>query len=31
MGAAGRRRAEEYFTAARIVPEYEALYRRVIR
>ncbi len=31
MGANGRRRAEECFTAARIVPEYEALYRRVIR
>ncbi len=30
MGERGRRRAEENFTAERIVPEYEALYRRVL-
>ena len=26
----GRERAQDLFTAARVVPEYEALYRRVI-
>ena len=31
MGASGRRRAEAEFTAEQIVPQYEALYRRVIR
>ena len=31
MGASGRRRAESEFTAEQIVPQYEALYRRVIR
>ena len=31
MGASGRRRAESEFTAAQIIPQYEALYRRVIR
>lgn len=30
MGARGRRRAEENFTADRIVPEYERLYRRIL-
>jgi L-malate glycosyltransferase len=30
MGERGRKRAEEYFTADRIVPQYEALYRRVL-
>lgn len=30
MGERGRRRAEEQFTALRIVPRYEALYRRVL-
>ncbi|MBA4135889.1 MAG: N-acetyl-alpha-D-glucosaminyl L-malate synthase BshA [Opitutus sp.] len=30
MGAAGRRRAREKFSAATIVPRYEALYRRVV-
>jgi N-acetyl-alpha-D-glucosaminyl L-malate synthase BshA len=30
MGESGRRRAERFFTAARIVPRYEALYRRVV-
>jgi N-acetyl-alpha-D-glucosaminyl L-malate synthase BshA len=30
LGANGRRRAENSFTAARVVPQYEALYRRVI-
>lgn len=29
LGAAGRRRAEELFTSEQIVPQYEALYRRV--
>ena len=29
MGAQGRRRAETHFTAEQIVPQYEALYRRV--
>jgi N-acetyl-alpha-D-glucosaminyl L-malate synthase BshA len=31
MGEAGRRRAREKFSAAAIVPLYEALYRRVVR
>ncbi len=31
MGAAGRQRAESLFTADQIVPQYEALYRRVVR
>jgi len=31
LGERGRQRAEANFTADRIVPEYEALYRRVIR
>jgi glycosyltransferase involved in cell wall biosynthesis len=31
MGRNGLERAKEYFTTARIVPQYEALYRRVIR
>ena len=31
MGANGRRRAESEFTAEQIIPQYEALYRRVIR
>ena len=30
MGEAGRERAEKLFTAARVVPQYEALYRRVL-
>jgi L-malate glycosyltransferase len=30
MGERGRQRAEEFFTAARIVPRYEALYHRVV-
>lgn len=30
LGAAGRRRAESHFSADRIVPQYEALYRRVL-
>lgn len=30
LGERGRRRAEENFTAERIVPRYEALYRRVV-
>jgi N-acetyl-alpha-D-glucosaminyl L-malate synthase BshA len=30
LGEAARARAEEYFTAARVVPRYEALYRAVI-
>jgi glycosyltransferase involved in cell wall biosynthesis len=30
LGARGRKRAEEHFTADRVVPEYEALYRRVV-
>ena len=30
MGERGRKRAEEFFTADRIVPQYEALYRRVL-
>jgi len=30
MGGRGRRHAESNFTAARIVPEYESLYRRVL-
>ena len=29
MGAAGRERAEAHFTADQVVPQYEALYRRV--
>jgi glycosyltransferase involved in cell wall biosynthesis len=29
-GERGRERAEELFTAARVVPQYEALYRRVL-
>lgn len=29
MGAAGRERARTHFSAARIVPEYEAFYRRI--
>jgi N-acetyl-alpha-D-glucosaminyl L-malate synthase BshA len=31
MGANGRRRAEREFTAEQIVPQYEALYRRIVR
>jgi L-malate glycosyltransferase len=31
MGASGRRRAEREFTAEQIVPQYEALYRRIVR
>jgi N-acetyl-alpha-D-glucosaminyl L-malate synthase BshA len=31
LGANGRRRAENEFTAEQIIPQYEALYRRVIR
>jgi len=31
MGAQGRRRAETHFTANQIVPQYEALYRRIAR
>jgi L-malate glycosyltransferase len=30
MGARGRERAEKLFTATRVVPQYEALYRRVL-
>jgi glycosyltransferase involved in cell wall biosynthesis len=30
LGERGRQRAEENFTAGRIVPEYEALYRRML-
>jgi hypothetical protein len=30
VGERGRERAEGLFTAARVVPQYEALYRRVI-
>jgi N-acetyl-alpha-D-glucosaminyl L-malate synthase BshA len=30
MGKRGRERAEELFTAVRVVPQYEALYRRVL-
>ncbi|HEX4630057.1 MAG TPA: N-acetyl-alpha-D-glucosaminyl L-malate synthase BshA [Chthoniobacterales bacterium] len=30
LGERGRKRAENLFTAARVVPQYEALYRRVI-
>jgi N-acetyl-alpha-D-glucosaminyl L-malate synthase BshA len=30
LGERGRARAEKYFTAARIVPQYEAVYRQVI-
>jgi N-acetyl-alpha-D-glucosaminyl L-malate synthase BshA len=30
LGARGRQRAAEHFTADRVVPEYEALYRRVV-
>lgn len=30
MGELGRQRAEKFFTAGRIVPQYEALYRRVL-
>ncbi len=30
LGRAGRERAESHFTAAQIVPQYEALYRRVL-
>jgi len=30
LGQRGRERAEELFTADRVVPQYEALYRRVI-
>ncbi len=30
IGEGGRKRAEELFTAGRIVPQYEALYRRVL-
>ena len=29
LGAAGRRRAEDLFDVDRVVPQYEALYRRV--
>ena len=31
MGEAGRQRAESHFTATRIVPQYESLYRRLAR
>jgi N-acetyl-alpha-D-glucosaminyl L-malate synthase BshA len=31
MGASGRRRAQSAFTAEQVIPQYEALYRRVIR
>jgi glycosyltransferase involved in cell wall biosynthesis len=31
LGESGRQRAEDNFTAERVVPEYEALYRRVGR
>ncbi|HEY3662727.1 MAG TPA: N-acetyl-alpha-D-glucosaminyl L-malate synthase BshA [Chthoniobacterales bacterium] len=30
LGEKGRRRAAEFFTADRVVPEYESLYRRVV-
>jgi N-acetyl-alpha-D-glucosaminyl L-malate synthase BshA len=30
IGERGRKRAEEFFTAGQIVPQYEALYRRVL-
>jgi L-malate glycosyltransferase len=30
IGERGRKRAEEFFTAGKIVPQYEALYRRVL-
>ncbi len=30
MGERGRDRAEEFFSADRVVPEYEALYQRVV-
>jgi glycosyltransferase involved in cell wall biosynthesis len=30
LGERGRARAEKYFTAANIVPQYEAVYRQVI-
>ena len=30
LGKRGRERAENLFTAARVVPQYEELYRRVI-
>ena len=30
LGERGRERAEKFFTAARVVPEYEALYRQVL-
>jgi len=30
MGASGRRRAQSAFTAEQVIPQYEALYRRVI-
>ena len=30
MGERGRKRAEQLFTAGRVVPQYEALYRRVL-
>lgn len=30
LGARGRERAQELFTAARVVPQYEALYRQVV-
>ncbi|MDP2136999.1 MAG: glycosyltransferase, partial [Candidatus Didemnitutus sp.] len=30
MGRAGRARARQHFSAATIVPQYEALYRRVV-
>jgi glycosyltransferase involved in cell wall biosynthesis len=30
MGELGKKRAEELFTAGRVVPQYEALYRRVL-
>jgi hypothetical protein len=30
LGERGRVRAEKYFTAANIVPQYEAVYRQVI-
>ena len=31
MGVAGRQRAESLFTAGQIVPQYEALYGRILR
>jgi glycosyltransferase involved in cell wall biosynthesis len=30
LGERGRERAESLFTAARVVPQYEAMYRRVL-